>query len=104
MPLEDIENQKIKFKKYLEKEFDDSKSYKSELKWYNGTWSRFKPQLGKDKRGVSGIGKRVAIEIGKKITTIPTNFKIHKTLKKIFDNRNQMFEKNKAIDWSTAEI
>ena len=103
MPLEDIENQKIKFKKYLEKEFDDSKSYKSELKWYNGTWSRFKPQLGKDKRGVSGIGKRVAIEIGKKITTIPTNFKIHKTLKKIFDNRNQMFEKNKAIDWSTAE-
>ena len=103
MPLEDIENQKIKFKKYLEKEFDDSKSYKSELKWYDGTWSRFKPQLGKDKRGVSGIEKRVAIEIGKKITTIPTNFKIHKTLKKIFDNRNQMFEKNKAIDWSTAE-
>ena len=27
----------------------------------------------------------------------------HKTLKKIFDLKLQMFEKNKPIDWSTAE-
>ena len=101
--LKDIENKKIKFKKYLGKEFDDSKNYKSDLKWYDGTWSRFKPELGKDKRGVSGIEKNKAIEIGKKLSSIPTNFTIHKTLKKIFDNRLQMFEGKKSIDWSTAE-
>ena len=28
---------------------------------------------------------------------------LHKTLKKIFDNKYAMFEKNKPIDWSTAE-
>ena len=28
---------------------------------------------------------------------------MHKTLKKIFDLKYQMFEKNRRIDWSTAE-
>ena len=50
-----IEEIKIDFKKFLEKEFLASKNYKSELKWFDGVWSRFKPGLGKDKRGVSGV-------------------------------------------------
>ena len=43
----------IKF--FLDKELESSKTYKSELKWFEGAWSRFKPGLGKDKRGVSGV-------------------------------------------------
>jgi 2-oxoglutarate dehydrogenase E1 component len=39
----------------------------------------------------------------KKFQTIPKNFNIHKTLKKIFDLRIKAIEKGKAIDWSTAE-
>ena len=100
---DDIENQKINFKNFLEKEFESSKNYKSELKWFDGAWSRFKPGLGKDKRGVSGVSKEKLIEIGKKISTIPDNLNAHKTLKKIFDSRLQSFEKNKPVDWSLAE-
>ena len=99
----EIEKNKINFKNFLEKEFDSSKNYKSELKWFEGAWSRFKPGLGKDKRGVSGVNKEKILEIGKKISTIPENFKVHKTLKKIFDQRYQVFEKNNQVDWSTAE-
>ncbi len=101
--LDEIESQKEKFKKFLEKELVLSKTYKSELKWFEGAWSRFKPGLGKDKRGVSGVDKEKLINIGKKISTIPSNFNIHKTLKKIFDLKFKMFEQNKPIDWSTAE-
>ena len=54
---ERLQKQKIEFKNYLEKEFETSKNYKSELKWFDGVWSRFKPGLGKDKRGVSGFEK-----------------------------------------------
>ena len=100
---EEINNKKNYFKKYLEKEFVASKNYKSDLKRYDGTWSRFKPELGKDKRGVSGVNKNKIIEIGKKITTIPENFFIHKTLKKIFENKHKMFSENYPIDWATAE-
>ena len=65
-----IENKKIDFKNYLEREFKASKNYKSELKWFEGAWSRFKPGLGKDKRGVSGVKRDELIYIGKRITKI----------------------------------
>ena len=101
--LQETNNFKENFKKSLEKEFQDSKSYKSELKWYEGVWSRFKPELGKDKRGVSGVDKKEIIKIGKKTSLIPETIEAHKTLKKIFDNKMKMFSENKPIDWATAE-
>jgi len=91
------------FKTYLEKEFIESKNYKPELKWFDGVWSRFTPTPGKDKRGASGVNKEKINLIGKKITTIPNNLNIHKTLKKIFENKKRMFTNNLPIDWSTAE-
>ena len=45
----EIEKEKQDFKKFLETQYNDSKNYKSELKWFDGVWSRFKPGLGKDK-------------------------------------------------------
>jgi 2-oxoglutarate dehydrogenase E1 component len=99
----DVLNEKNKFKNFLEKEFESSKNYKSELKWFDGAWSRFKPGLGKDKRGVSGVDKKKLLEISKKISSVPSNFNVHKTLKKIFDLRLKSIEKGKSIDWSTAE-
>ena len=92
----ELQKDKINFKNFLEKEFESSKNYKSELKWFDGAWSRFKPGLGKDKRGVSGVDKNKLIDIGKKISNIPKNFNVHKTLKKIFDIRNQAIEKWKS--------
>jgi 2-oxoglutarate dehydrogenase E1 component len=99
----ELHKEKINFKNFLEKEFTSSKNYKSELKWFDGAWSRFKPGLGKDKIGTSGVEKKILIEIGKKITKVPPNFIIHKTLKKIFNFRLKTIEEGKAIDWSTAE-
>ncbi len=98
-----IEKKKQDFKKFLETQFNDSKNYKSELKWFDGVWSRFKPGLGKDKRGVSGVDKKILIETGKKLSEIPQNFSIHKTLKKILEQKQKMFTEKAPIDWSTAE-
>ena len=99
----ELQKEKSNFKNFLEKEFESSKNYKSELKWFEGAWSRFKPGLGKDKRGVSGVDKKKLLQIGKNISSVPKNFNIHKTLKKIFDLRSKTILEGKAIDWSTAE-
>ncbi len=99
---EKLQNEKVNFKEYLEKEFVTSKNYKSELKWFDGAWSRFKPGLGKDKRGVSGVSEEKLKAVGKKIFNIPPNFSAHKTLKRVFELRNQMLYEDK-IDWSSAE-
>ena len=101
--IKNLQKDKSDFKNFLEKEFESSKNYKSELKWFDGVWSRFKPGLGKDKKGMSGVEKQKLIKIGKKITTIPKNFNIHKTLKRVFEIRLQNIEKLNKIDWSTAE-
>ena len=101
--VKDLQNEKTKFKIFLENEFESSKNYKSELKWFDGAWSRFKPGLGKDKRGVSGVDKKKLIDIGKKISSIPEDFSVHKTLKKIFDLRKDTIKEGKYIDWSLAE-
>ena len=99
---EKLKDEKIDFKNFLEKEFETSKNYKSELKWFDGAWSRFKPGLGKDKRGASGVDKEKLKIIGKKIFDIPKDFKAHKTLKRVFELRNQMLSSGK-LDWSSAE-
>ena len=99
---ENLKKDKIQFKNYLEKEFETSKNYKSELKWFDGAWSRFKPGLGKDKRGKSGIDKNKLKIIGNKIFNIPSNFKAHKTLERVFELRRKMLLAGK-IDWSSSE-
>ena len=98
-----LNRNKVDFKTFLEKEFESSKNYKSELKWFDGAWSRFKPGLGKDKRGESGVDKNEIKKIGRKISAIPNNFNVHKTLKKIFNVRLKAIESEQGIDWTTAE-
>ena len=100
--IEQLQKDKVKFKELLEKEFSFSKNYKSDLKWFDGVWSRFKPGLGKDKRGKSGVEKKILDKVGKKIFHIPGDFDAHKTLKRVFDLKSQMFKSGK-VDWSSAE-
>ena len=70
----ELQKNKTNFKKWLETEFEQSKTYKSDLKWFDGVWSRFKPGLGKDKRGASGVDASLLKAVGKKISTIPQGF------------------------------
>ena len=100
---QEIESQQRKFKDFLSKEFTNARSYKEKMTWFDGVWSRFKPEIGKDKRGITGVEKKELINIGKKITEIPKNFSLHKTLMKIFENKRKMFTDGKQIDWATAE-
>ncbi|MAV77252.1 MAG: 2-oxoglutarate dehydrogenase E1 component [Candidatus Marinimicrobia bacterium] len=100
---EEIENSKKKFKDFLNKELVGAKDYKAKMKWFDGVWSRFKPEIGQDRRGVTGVDKKELILIGKKITEIPKNFKMHKTLIKLFEVKKKIFTGDQPVDWSTAE-
>ncbi len=100
---EEIELRKKEFKEFLNKEFINARNYKEKMTWFDGVWSRFKPEIGKDKRGITGVEKKELVDIGKKITELPKNFNIHKTLIKIFENKRKMFTDGQPIDWSTAE-
>ena len=68
----------------MDEQFKTAKSYKPKLEWYEGVWSRFKPERGKDKRGITGVTAEKIKKIGEKITDIPKEFMVHSTIKKIF--------------------
>ena len=93
----DNELQKIKLiLKWLENEFEKSASYKSDLKWFDGVWSRFKPGLGKDKDRASGVEK--ILKAVEKISQFLLAF-LFTNLKKIFDLRNQSIERESMIGY-----
>ena len=94
---------KTKFKNLLEEQFKTAKEYKPKLEWYDGVWSRYKPEIGKDKRGITGVSMEKIKKIGEKITKIPNGFNVHPTIKKIFENKKKMFLTGKGFDWATAE-
>ena len=97
-------NQKIKtFKDLLDDQFKTAKDYKPKIEWFEGTWSRYKPEKGKDKRGVTGVDKEIIKSISDRINVIPSEINPHKTVAKVFDLRKKSIETEKNIDWATAE-
>ena len=92
-----------KFKDLLDDQFKNAKDYKPKIEWFEGTWSRYKPEKGKDKRGVTGSDLEKLKEISNKINTIPGEINVHKTISKVIDNRKSSVLNEKKIDWSTAE-
>ncbi len=91
------------FKELLDDQYKNAKDYKPKIEWFEGTWSRYKPDRGKDKKGVTGYDIDKLRDISNKINTIPDEFNIHKTISKILDNRKLVLKKENGIDWSTAE-
>ena len=91
------------FKDLLDEQYKSAKDYKPKIEWFEGSWSRYKPSKGKDKRGVTGFDEHKLKEISDRINTIPAEINIHKTISKILNIRKNSVDKGFDIDWSTAE-
>ncbi len=91
------------FKELLDDQYKNAKNYKPKIEWFEGTWSRYKPARGKDKRGVTGYDVKRLKNISEKINTIPKEINIHKTIAKVLENRKLRVNNEEKIDWSTAE-
>ena len=98
-----LDNSIKQFKDLLDEQFKTAKDYKPKIEWFEGTWSRYKPERGKDKRGVTGADIKILMNISNKINLIPKDVNIHKTISKILENRRICIEKGENIDWSSAE-
>ena len=100
---EEFDKMKKEFKNLLDEQFKTAKDYKPKIEWYEGTWTRYKPEKGKDKRGKSGVDLNKLIKISEKINNVPSEINLHKTIVKILDSRKQSVLEKKGIDWGTAE-
>ncbi len=91
------------FKKLLDDQFKNAKDYKPKIAWFEGTWSAYKPEKGKDKRGVTGADTKKLLEISEKINSSYKELNLHKTIIRVLNDRRENVRKGYNIDWSTAE-
>ena len=101
------EEAKIKlsdFKKFLDNEFELSKSYKpNKADWLDGTWTGIKRASTDARRGKTSSDEDDIKVIAKEIHTLPEDFNPHKRIQKIYNDRQQSINEGKNIDWATAE-
>ncbi|MFW5661267.1 MAG: 2-oxoglutarate dehydrogenase E1 component, partial [Oceanicaulis sp.] len=101
----DVEAWLKAFDEFLDAEFDSGKGYKAnKADWLDGVWSGLGLPEEDDRRGRTAVELDTLKHVADRMTTVPSDIKIHKTLKRVMDNRRKaVLEDGDGIDWATAE-
>jgi len=103
---EEVEAAKNAWRSHLEEEFEAGQSYKpNKADWLDGVWSGLKVAQADDdpRRGKTGLEIDELKRIGARLTDVPKDFHVHKTVQRFLDNRRKAIDTGIGIDWATAE-
>ena len=84
-----------RFRARLEAEHEGGQSYRAnKADWLDGRWSGLKAARDSDdpRRGNTGVDVKILREIGQKITAVPKDFHVHRTIQRFIDNRRKAIE------------
>jgi 2-oxoglutarate dehydrogenase E1 component len=102
----EIETMKTEWRRRLDAEFEAGQGYRpNKADWLDGRWSGLKAAHDADdpRRGNTGVDATVLRDIGKRITTAPQGFTVHRTIRRFLDARAKAIESGEGIDWATGE-
>jgi len=102
----EVEKMKSDWRTRLEAEFEAGQGYKpNKADWLDGRWAGLKAAGDTEdpRRGDTGLELPLLKEIGHKITAVPKDFKVHRTIQRFLDNRRKSIDTGEGIDWATAE-
>jgi 2-oxoglutarate dehydrogenase E1 component len=103
---EELDKLKADWRAHLEIEFEIGQNYKpNKADWLDGAWSGLRSADDQDelRRGKTAVPARTLKEIGRKLTEVPKDFEVHRTIGRFLENRRKMIDTGEGIDWSTAE-
>jgi 2-oxoglutarate dehydrogenase E1 component len=90
------------FDAFLDAEFEAGKSYKTDkADWLDGKWAGL--AMAGEERRLTGVPRQKLLDLGRKITTVPSSVNVHKTVDRVIAGRREAIESGEGIDWSTAE-
>jgi 2-oxoglutarate dehydrogenase E1 component len=93
-----------RFEAFLDAEFEAGKSFEAKkADWMDGQWQGIGQPDGEERRGDTSVPAAKLSDLGHRLTTIPNQVDMHKTLKRVMDGRREMIASGQNIDWSTAE-
>ena len=100
----DVDAMKATFRAHLDDELKNADSYKpNKADWLDGRWSGLGLAEDEARRGNTGVAIETLKEVGRRITTIPTDFNAHKTVVKLLEKRREMVETGEGVDWGMGE-
>lgn len=104
LTAQDVDEMKESVRATLDTEFSQSDGYKpNKADWLDGRWSGLGRASTDDWSSNSSVSVEVLKDIGRRITTLPTDFHAHKTILRLLERRREMIETGKGIDWAMAE-
>ncbi len=100
----DVDGWQSEFNDFLDREFEAGKAYRSnKADWLDGVWSGLSLPADDDRRGKTEVPLSKLIEIGRRITEIPANFDMHKTVQRVVETRRKAIDEGRNVDWALAE-
>ncbi|KAE8691913.1 2-oxoglutarate dehydrogenase, E1 component isoform 3 [Hibiscus syriacus] len=101
---QDISRISQKVSSILNEEFLASKDYVPKRRdWLSAYWTGFKSPEQLSRVRNTGVKPEILKNVGKAITTLPDNFKPHRSVKKVYEQRAQMIETGEGLDWAMGE-
>jgi 2-oxoglutarate dehydrogenase E1 component len=101
---DEVEAMRAEVNAVLDTEFDAAKSYKpNKADWLEGRWSGFEVASGGKRAGDTAVPLEKLREIGRKLVEVPKDFNLHRTLRRLLDQKGKAIESGEGIDWATGE-
>jgi 2-oxoglutarate dehydrogenase E1 component len=103
----EVETLKANWRSRLEAEFEASHTYlPNKADWLDGRWAGLKSAEGASedgRRGRTAVERSRLVELGERLTVVPSGFNLHKTIRRLLENRRKMIETGEGLDWAMAE-
>ncbi len=91
------------FDQFLDAQFEAGKSYRADkADWLDGKWSGF-AKATDAVVGQTAVPLQKLKDIGLAMTSVPESVDVHRTLKRVVENRREAIESGQNLDWATAE-
>ena len=104
IPEGEIDDMKTAFQAHLNGEFEVAKEYRpNKADWLDGRWRDMQPKAEEYQRGQTAIAPETLAEIGKALTTVPEGFNLHRTVGRLIETKQAMFDTGEGFDWATGE-
>src|SRR5690554_907994 len=102
---EEVAEIKAAWRSHLEAEFEAGQDYRpNKADWLDGAWKNIKlAEADGPRRGVTGVDVEKLKTLGEKMTEVPGDFNVHRTVQRFLDNRKKAVAEGEGIDWATAE-
>ncbi|WP_453976995.1 2-oxoglutarate dehydrogenase E1 component [Brevundimonas sp. Marseille-Q4549] len=99
----EIDAELTRFETFLDEQFEAGKSWKADkADWLDGQWKGLQAPK-EEARGDTAVPLSKLKDLGHRLTTIPNNVDMHKTLKRVIDGRREAIDSGQGLDWATAE-